>query len=101
MSCCIPIRTTENRLAPQSRADSKFLVTRESLLLTMPGLLVGIAVALTGFRLFGGMLIGVTASDPLTFIASAVFLIAVALAASLVPAAAPWAWIPMTELHCQ
>lgn len=77
------------------------MVTRESLQLTVPGLLVGIAVALAGFRLFNGMLVGVTATDPLTFAASAVFLIAVTLVAGLLPARRAMSVDPMTALHCQ
>lgn len=77
------------------------MVTRESLQLTIPGLLAGIAIALAAFRLFGSMLVGVTATDPLTFAASAVFLISVTLVASLLPARRAMSVDPMTALHCQ
>lgn len=69
-----------------SRLKVLQLVTRESVLLTMPGLLVGIAVAIVAVRFFGSMLVGVSPTDPLTFAAAAVFLIAVSLLASYVPA---------------
>ena len=77
------------------------MVTRESLILTVPGLLVGIVVALAAFRFFSSMLIGVTASDPPTFAASALFLLAVTLLASFLPATRAMRVNPMTALHCQ
>jgi len=77
------------------------MVTRESLLLTLPGLIVGITVALAAIRLFSGMLVGVTASDPLTFAGAALFLVAVALVASYLPAKRAMRIDPMTALHYQ
>jgi predicted permease len=77
------------------------MVTRESLLLTIPGLLVGVAIALAGFRLIGSMLVGVKATDPMTFATSAAFLIAVTLVASVLPAQRAMRVDPMTALHCQ
>ena len=44
------------------------MVTLQSLALALPGLLLGIAGALLGFRFFGSMLIGVSPADPLTFL---------------------------------
>lgn len=84
-----------------SRLTLVRMVTRESLQLTIPGLLVGIAVAFAAFRLVRGMLVGVTATDPLTFAASAVFLIAVTLVSGLLPARRAMSVDPMTALHCQ
>lgn len=62
------------------------LVTRESVLLTVPGLVVGIAAALVVVRCFRRMLVGVSPTDPLTFPGAAFFLIAVALPAGYRPA---------------
>jgi predicted permease len=84
-----------------SRPAVMRMVTRESLLLTLPGLFVGITAALAGIRVFSGMLVGVTASDPLTFAGAALFLIAVALLASYLPARRAMRIDPMTALHCQ
>lgn len=77
------------------------IVTRESLLLSIPGLLVGVAIALAALRLFSGMLVGVTATDPMTFATSAAFLVAVTLVASLLPARRAMRVDPMTALHHQ
>lgn len=77
------------------------MVARESLRLTIPGLLVGVAIALAAFRLFRSMLVGVTATDPLTFAAAAAFLVAMMLMASLLPSRRAMTVDPMTALHCQ
>ncbi|HVO12807.1 MAG TPA: ABC transporter permease [Vicinamibacteria bacterium] len=62
------------------------MVTRESLLLAVPGVLVGMAVALAAARAVGGMLVGVSAADPATFAGAALFLLLVSLLASYWPA---------------
>ena len=77
------------------------MVTRESLFLTIPGLLVGIAAALAAFRVFSGMLVGVSPNDPLTLGGSALFLVAVTLLASYLPARRAVRIDPMTALRCQ
>ena len=84
-----------------SRLSLLRLVTRESLLLTVPGLLVGVTVALAGYRLLGGMLTGVSATDPLTFAAAGLFLVAVTLLASFLPATRAMRTDPVASLHCQ
>ena len=77
------------------------MVTRESLLLTIPGLLAGIAAALAAFRFFTGMLVGVSSNDPLTFAGSTLFLLAVALLASYLPARRAVRMDPMAAVRCQ
>ncbi|HLZ43684.1 MAG TPA: FtsX-like permease family protein, partial [Candidatus Sulfotelmatobacter sp.] len=77
------------------------MVTRESLWLIVPGLLVGMGVSWAAFRAFSGMLVGVSASDPLTFAGSAIFLVAVALLASYLPARRAVQIDPMAALRCQ
>jgi ABC-type antimicrobial peptide transport system permease subunit len=84
-----------------SRLKVLEMVTRESLWLTVPGLLGGMGVALAAFRAFSGMLVGVTASDPITFAGSALFLVAVALLASYLPARHAVQIDPMAALRCQ
>jgi len=89
MSYAISQRTQEFgvRIAlGASRLKVLQLVTRESVMLTLPGLVVGIAVAIVALRFFGSMLVGVSPTDLLTFVAAAVFLIAVSLLASYLPA---------------
>jgi predicted permease len=77
------------------------LVTRESLLLTIPGLCVGFIVAVVAFGFFSGMLVGVSPADPFTLAASALFLIAVTLLASYLPARRAMQIDPMVALRCQ
>jgi putative ABC transport system permease protein len=62
------------------------LVLREGLRLTVPGLLAGSVIGLATTRFIGGMLVNVSASDPLTFASAAAFLVVVAALASYLPA---------------
>jgi ABC-type lipoprotein release transport system permease subunit len=50
------------------------------------GLVVGLAAALAATRLLRGLLYGVGATDPVTFLTIPLLLVGVALAASIVPA---------------
>jgi putative ABC transport system permease protein len=77
------------------------LVTRESVLLTLPGLFLGIAAALVALRLFRSMLVGVTPTDPLTFAGAALFLLCVATLASYFPARRALRIDPIIALRCQ
>ena len=77
------------------------MVTRESVLLTLPGLLAGIGAALVVLRFFRSMLVGVSPTDPFTFVGAAVFLIAVAMLASYLPARRALRIDPMIALRCQ
>lgn len=62
------------------------LVLREGLVLTLPGVALGIIGALVAGRLLARMLVGVSPSDPLTFAATAALEAGVALAACALPA---------------
>jgi predicted permease len=77
------------------------MVTRESLLLTLPGLMLGIVAAVVALQFFRSMLVGVSPTDPLTFVGASVFLIAVALLASYIPARRALQIDPMIALRCQ
>jgi predicted permease len=77
------------------------MVTRESVLLTLPGLMLGIVAAVVALQFFRSMLVGVSPADPLTFVAASVFLIAVALLASYIPARRALQIDPMIALRCQ
>ena len=104
MSYAISQRTQEIgvRMAlGASRFNVVQMVTRESVLLTLPGLLLGIVGAVVAFRFFRSMLVGVSPTDPLTFAGAAVFLIAVAMLASYLPARRALRIDPMIALRCQ
>jgi len=79
----------------------RWLVVREGLILTLPGMLAGLATALAASRLISGMLVRVDASDPLTFVASALFLGLVAALASYLPALRASRVHPMAALRCE
>jgi predicted permease len=84
-----------------SRFNVLRMVTWQSLVLAIPGLLVGIACALVGLRFFSAMLVGISPSDPLTFLIAALVLLAVTLLASYLPARRAVQVDPMAALHCQ
>jgi putative ABC transport system permease protein len=72
-------------LGAQSR-DVLSLVIRQGMVLTIAGLLVGIAVGLAATRVMSDMLFGVTATDAVTFVSAGVLLVIVAFLACYVPA---------------
>ena len=77
------------------------LVVRRGMLLTLAGLLVGIAATLALTRLITHMLFQVGAADPLSLAGAALFLTSVALAASYLPARRATRVDPMVALRCQ
>jgi putative ABC transport system permease protein len=62
------------------------LIIKEGLALAIAGMTLGLAGALALTRLLASLLFGVTPRDPATFVAVALFLAAVAVAASYLPA---------------
>jgi len=62
------------------------LVTRQGMKLTLSGMAIGLAASLALTRLLKSLLFGVSATDPLTFVAVALLLTAVALLACWIPA---------------
>jgi len=62
------------------------MVMRQGMALTLIGAMAGLAGAGVLTRVLSGQLFGVSASDPLTFLAVPAILIAVALVACVVPA---------------
>ena len=63
-----------------------WMVLRETLLLVLAGLVIGVPAALLGARLVSTQLFGMSATDPLTLIGAAVVLTTVALLAGYIPA---------------
>jgi putative ABC transport system permease protein len=85
-------------LGAQPRAV-RALVVREGVLLTVAGAVVGTAAALALSSLLSKLLYGVGATDPVTYVAVAGTLIAVAFAASWLPARRATAIDPMIALR--
>lgn len=75
------------RLALGARpAEVALLVLRGSLALVLPGVAVGLAAAFLSTRVLEGLLFEVGTTDPAIYVATALILLAVGLAASLAPA---------------
>jgi ABC-type antimicrobial peptide transport system permease subunit len=66
--------------------DVKLLVVRETLKTVGVGIAVGIGAAVAGVRLLRGLVYGVSAADPLTFVAVPMVVTAVAVLAAAIPA---------------
>lgn len=75
------------RMAIGARTSDVFrMIIGEGLKLTVTGLLIGLGIAIVLGRTASSLLFGVSATDPLTFTAVSLLLIAVATAACYVPA---------------
>jgi ABC-type antimicrobial peptide transport system permease subunit len=77
------------------------LVLGQSLRLVLTGLALGIAAALALTRLMTGFLYGVTATDPLTFLAVSLLLIGAGLLAGYFPARRAAKVDPMVALRSE
>ncbi len=87
-------------LGAQSR-DVLGMVVRQGMLLTLAGLVAGTILALVATRMIGGLLVNLSASDPLIFAGVGGFLSAVALLASYLPARLATKVDPLTSLRQQ
>jgi ABC-type antimicrobial peptide transport system permease subunit len=81
------------------RGNVLWLILREALGVTILGALVGLATALAATRVLASLLYGLTARDPLTLVAAAIVLLAVATIAALLPAWRASRTDPMTALR--
>jgi ABC-type antimicrobial peptide transport system permease subunit len=75
------------------------MVIRQGMRPVLAGMAVGVGAALTGARVLRGLLFGVGAADPATFVAVTCFLVTVALAAIYVPARRAARSDPMVALR--
>ena len=80
-------------------SDVKRLVIGETLRTAAAGVTVGIAGAAAGVRVLRGLVYGVTAADPLTFIAVPLVVTAVAVRAAAIPAGRATRVDPVTVLR--
>jgi len=68
------------------RSDVIRLILRQGLSLTLIGVGIGLGVSLAGSFALAGVLYGVGAGDPVSFVGVSLFLVAVALLACYLPA---------------
>jgi predicted permease len=80
-------------------ADVLRMVVASGMTLVAAGVVIGLVAALALTRVMAGLLFGVSHTDPVTFVAVPAILIAVALAASLLPAYRATRVDPMTALR--
>ncbi len=83
------------------RLDVLRLVVRQGLMLTALGIGAGLAGAFALTRLLSSLLYGVNATDPLTFAGVTALLVAVAAAASFIPAWRATRVDPVIALRCE
>ncbi len=83
------------------RGSISRMVVREGALLTLTGIGAGVLLSLFAMQLIRGLLFGIGATDPATFVAVPVLLLAVALMASYVPARRATRVDPIVALRCE
>jgi putative ABC transport system permease protein len=104
MSYSVSRRTNEIgiRLALGAKpADVRRMVVGQGMTVALAGAAAGLVGALALTRLMSGLLYGVGASDPATYVAVGLVLGAVALAASYVPARRATRIDPLRALRCE
>jgi putative ABC transport system permease protein len=102
MSYSVSLRTQEVgiRIALGSqRKDILKLIIGQGLKLAFSGVAIGLVIAFGLTRLFQSLLFGISASDPITFVAIAFLLVFVAVLASIIPARRAMRVDPMVALR--
>ena len=81
------------------RSQVLWMILRESLLLSLAGILIGLPVAIASSRLLRSMLFGLSPGAPITFAVALVGITLVVLAASAIPARRASSVDPMVALR--
>jgi len=77
------------------------LVIRQGMAAVLPGVVIGLVIALAATRVMKSLLFGVSVTDPLTFAVIALLLMLVALLACWIPARRAAKVDPMVALRCE
>jgi putative ABC transport system permease protein len=77
------------------------LVIRQGMAAVLPGVVIGLALAIAATRVMKSLLFGVGATDPLTFAMIVLLLLSVALLACWIPARRATKVDPMIALRCE
>jgi len=104
MSCAVTRRTREIgiRMAVGAQQGKILrLILRESVLLSVMGILVGVPCSIAAMRLIAHVLFGIAPGDPLTFMLAAATLLAVGAVAGYWPARRAAKIDPMVALRCE
>ncbi len=80
-------------------SDVVKMIAREALVLAGSGIVVGVAASMAVTRLISGLVFGVSVTDPVTFVAVAILLAAVAFLATFIPARRAIKVDPMVALR--
>jgi ABC-type antimicrobial peptide transport system permease subunit len=102
ISCIVSQRTREIgvRMAlGAARSDVSRMVVSQGLKLALAGVALGVLGALAAARVMTSLLFGVAPTDPITFIATALFLLAVTVVATYIPARRAASMNPVNALH--
>lgn len=82
-----------------ARADVSRMVVGQGMRLALMGVTLGVVGALVATRLMMSLLYGVRANDPVTFVSTGLFLLAVTVAATYIPARRAAGASPVRALH--
>jgi putative ABC transport system permease protein len=79
--------------------DIMKMVLRQSIVIVVIGLVIGLAAALAGTRAIANLIVGIKPTDPVTFVTVAVVLSTIALVACWIPARRATRVSPLTALR--
>jgi putative ABC transport system permease protein len=79
--------------------DIMKMVLRQSIVIVVIGLVIGLAAALAGTRTIANLIVGIKPTDPVTFVTVAVVLSTIALVACWIPARRATRVSPLTALR--
>ena len=83
------------------RGDVLRMILRQGLVPVVLGLMAGVAMALASSRALAGLLYGVAAIDPLTYLAVCGLIFTIAVGAALIPARRAMKVDPLVSLRCE